>query len=37
VSLSVKRAGRGARVVCLTAVGHDALDFALLAQRTGDR
>ena len=24
-------------VVCLTAVGHDALDFAPLAQRTGDR
>ena len=37
VSLAVKRSGRGAPVVGLTAVGHDARDFAPLAQRTGDR
>jgi 4,5:9,10-diseco-3-hydroxy-5,9,17-trioxoandrosta-1(10),2-diene-4-oate hydrolase len=37
VSLSVKRFGRGMPVVCLAAVGHDALDFAPLAKRVGDR
>ena len=37
VSLAVKRRGRGAPVVCLSAVGHDALDFEALAQRLGDR
>jgi pimeloyl-ACP methyl ester carboxylesterase len=37
VALSVKRCGRGAPVVCLSAIGHDALDFAPLAQRLGDR
>ena len=37
VSLSVKRWGCGAPVVCLSAIGHDALDFAALAQRVGDR
>src|SRR5580658_2925310 len=33
VPLAVKRAGSGAPVVCLTATGHDAQDFAPLAQR----
>jgi pimeloyl-ACP methyl ester carboxylesterase len=37
VSLSVKRAGRGPQIVCLTAVGHDAHDFAPLAMRIHDR
>ncbi len=37
VSLAVKRWGRGAPVVCLSAIGHDALDFAPLAERLGDR
>lgn len=35
VSLSIKRTGRGEPVVCLPAVGHDALDFAPLAERLG--
>jgi pimeloyl-ACP methyl ester carboxylesterase len=37
VSLSVKRMGRGALVVCLCATGHDAGDFEPLAERLGDR
>jgi 4,5:9,10-diseco-3-hydroxy-5,9,17-trioxoandrosta-1(10),2-diene-4-oate hydrolase len=37
VSLAIKRSGRGLPVVGLTAVGHDAHDFAPLAQRTADR
>lgn len=37
VSLAVDRIGRGAPVVCLSAVGHDAGDFDGLAQRLGDR
>ncbi len=36
VSLSVKRTGRGAPIVCLSAIGHDASDFAPLAQRVGN-
>ena len=35
VSLSVVRMGRGEPVVCLTAIGHDALDYAPLAERLG--
>jgi pimeloyl-ACP methyl ester carboxylesterase len=37
VSLAVTQHGSGAPVVCLTAIGHDALDFAPLAARIGDR
>lgn len=37
VSLSVKRVGHGPQIVCLTAVGHDAHDFAPLAMRIQDR
>ena len=37
VSLAVKRWGRGAPVVCLSAIGHDAFDFEPLAQRVGDQ
>jgi pimeloyl-ACP methyl ester carboxylesterase len=37
VLLCVKRFGRGTPVVCLTAIGHDAQDFAPLAQRTAER
>ncbi|HEY2659959.1 MAG TPA: alpha/beta hydrolase [Caulobacteraceae bacterium] len=37
VSLAVDRIGRGAPVVCLTAVGHDAHDFDGLAERCGRR
>ena len=36
VSLSVKRLGRGAPVVCLSAIGHDAEDFAALGTLIGD-
>jgi 4,5:9,10-diseco-3-hydroxy-5,9,17-trioxoandrosta-1(10),2-diene-4-oate hydrolase len=36
VSLAVRRAGRGAPVVCLSAVGHDSSDFEALASRIGD-
>lgn len=35
VSLSIVRFGRGEPVVCLPAAGHDALDFAPLAERLG--
>ncbi len=37
VSLAVHRIGRGAPVVCLTALGHDARDFDGLAERIADR
>jgi len=37
VALAVTRYGSGAAVVCLTAIGHDAQDFAPLAERIGDR
>jgi 4,5:9,10-diseco-3-hydroxy-5,9,17-trioxoandrosta-1(10),2-diene-4-oate hydrolase len=35
--LAVRRIGRGAPVVCLHAIGHDADDFMPLASRLGDR
>lgn len=36
VDLAVVRTGRGPPVVCLAALGHDADDYAPLAQRLGD-
>jgi 4,5:9,10-diseco-3-hydroxy-5,9,17-trioxoandrosta-1(10),2-diene-4-oate hydrolase len=35
VSLAVSRIGKGIPIVCLTAIGHDALDFAPLIERLG--
>lgn len=35
--LAVRRIGRGAPVVCLHAIGHDAEDFVSLAERFADR
>jgi 4,5:9,10-diseco-3-hydroxy-5,9,17-trioxoandrosta-1(10),2-diene-4-oate hydrolase len=37
VSLAVHRVGRGAPVVCLSAIGHDSRDFDALAARVSDR
>jgi 4,5:9,10-diseco-3-hydroxy-5,9,17-trioxoandrosta-1(10),2-diene-4-oate hydrolase len=37
VSLAIHRVGRGAPVVCLAAIGHDAHDFNPLAERISQR
>lgn len=37
VTLFIERIGRGQPVLCLTALGHDALDFDPLAARLGSR